>query len=257
MKINLAILFLFISALTFGQEKWTYQSDSIYKANKVKARKWFNGDKLTSTTFYDTEGRMIKFQHEPFLGGEQRTIYFEYDEKGELIDQVDTTRNGKPDKKALKKLKKMGLDLSSKLKNDKPEIEVFKYEIEYENVEIVKLTKFNPDGTLGIVDNFENNGRKQIRDWYRNGKKYRQSVTEYIDDFHKEKYYGWEIRPNSDKSEWDYTFEYVYENGRIKEFTRFDNGEKKETTKMEYDNNGLLIKASYYTTERFEYEYYK
>ena len=113
MKTTLSIIFLFISMLTFGQEKWTYQNDNIYKINKVKARKWFNGNKLTATTFYNKEGQMMKFQHEPFLGGEQRTIYFVYNEKGKLINQVDTTRNIKPDKKALKKLKKMGLDLSS------------------------------------------------------------------------------------------------------------------------------------------------
>ena len=257
MKIYLKFLFLFFSIVAFGQEKWTYQSDSIYKVNKVKARKWFNGEKLTATTFYDKEGRMIKFQHEPFIGGEQRTIYFEYDVKGKLINQVDSTRNGKPDKKALKKFKKLGLDLSSKLKADKPEIEVLNFKIEYANDQLVKLTKFNSDGTINIVDHFENNGRKQIREWYRNGIKYRESITEYIDDFHKGKYYGWESRPNSGKSEWNYTFDYVYENGRIKEFTRFDNGQKKETTKMEYNNNGLLTKVNYYTTERFEYEFYK
>ncbi len=55
--------------------------------------------KSTATTFYDKEGRMIKFQHEPFLGGEQRTIYFEYGERGKLVNQMDSTRNGKPDKK--------------------------------------------------------------------------------------------------------------------------------------------------------------
>jgi len=149
------------------------------------------------------------------------------------------------------------LDLSSKFKNDKPEIEVLNFKIEYDNDQLIKLTKFNADGTLNTVDHFENNGRKQTRDWYRNGEKYQESITEYIDDFHKEKYYGWEIRANSGKSEWNYTFEYVYENGRVKEFTRYDNGQRKETTKMEYNDNGLLIKVSYYTTEIFEYEYYK
>ena len=56
MKTTLSIIFLFISMLTFGQEKWTYQNDNIYKINKVKARKWFNGNKLTATTFYNKEG---------------------------------------------------------------------------------------------------------------------------------------------------------------------------------------------------------
>ncbi|MCK0158957.1 hypothetical protein MWU65_17360 [Cellulophaga sp. F20128] len=257
MKKHLSIIFLFISIITFGQEKWTYQSDSIYKVNKVKARKWFNGNKLTATTFYDSNGRMIKFQHEAFLGGKQKTIYFEYDISGKLINQVDTTRNGKPDKKALKKFKKMGLDLSSIIKNDKPEIEVSPFEINYTNDELVKLTQYNSDGTLNIIDHYENDGKKQIREWFKNGEKYQESITEYIDDFQKEKYYGWEIRANYGKDEWNYTFDYVYENGQIKEFTRFDNGEKKETTKMEYDYNGLLIRASSFTTEIFKYKYYK
>lgn len=256
MKLRLLLILLGLTTTIFGQEKWTFQSDSIYKANNVKARIWYTGDKLFATTFYDTEGRMTKFQMEPFLGGEQKTTYFEYDEKGNLMNKVDTTRNGKPDKEALKMLKMKGIDLSKKLKNNKPKIEVSNYELNYIDDELIKMTEYNPDGTLNIVDRFENNEKKQIREWYRNDEKYRESVTEYIDDFHKEKYYGWEIRPNSEKIEWNYTFEYVFENGRIKEFTRFDNGKRKETTKMEYDSNGLLIKASYYTTERFEYEYY-
>ena len=43
MNIKLAIILLCFSNLIYSQEKWTYQSDSIYKSNKVKARKWFNG----------------------------------------------------------------------------------------------------------------------------------------------------------------------------------------------------------------------
>lgn len=256
MKIRLTIIFLCFSNLIFSQEKWTFQSDSIYKANNVKARKWYNEDKLTATTFYDKEGRMTKFQYEPFLGGGQKTIYFEYDEKGKLINQVDTTRNGKPNKKDLKKLKKVELDFLFEVEINKPEVEVSKFKIEYSNNRLIKLTKYNPDGTLDIVDYFENNGKTQIRDWYRDGEKYRQSTTEYLNGFQKRKYYGWEIRPNLEKSEWFYTFEYVFDNGQVKEFTRYDNGEKKETTKMEYDDNGLLIRVSNYTTELFEYEYY-
>src|SRR5690606_690069 len=99
-----------------------------------------------------------------------------------------------------------------------PEIEVLNFKIEYDDDKLVKLTKFNADGTLNMVDHYENNGKKQIRDWYRNGEKYQESITEYIDDFHKEKYYGWEIGSNSGKSEWSYTFKYVYENGRITGF---------------------------------------
>lgn len=240
LRIQLTIIFLFFSIITFGQEKWTYQKGSIYKANNVKARKWFIDDKLVAITFYDREGRMIKYQHAPFIGGEQITTYYEYDNNGNLTNQVDTNRNARTDKK----------------------IEVSKYKIEYENNSITNLTKFNPDGTIFYIDKYQNNGRKQIRDWYISGFKYREDTTEYIDDLlHKKEYYGWE---NSKKNKWHYTYEYKYENGRIKEFTKIFSPSDKETINMEYDKNGLLIKAikkgfvfkAYTTTVTFKYEYY-
>jgi hypothetical protein len=257
MKMRLFIGLLIFPLLASAQETWTYQSDSVYKVNKVKVRKWFNGERPTATTYYDQQGRMIKFVLEPFAGGEQTTTYFEFDDKGLLIKQVDSTRNGKPDKKRLKRLKKIGLDVSSLMKNNKPALEVSKYDIEYANGIVSKLTKYNPDGSLDIVDNFENNGRKKIRKWYRDGAIYREDTEECIDDFHNDKYYGWQIQPNSVKIEWNYTFKYEFNNGRIDQFVRFEDGIQKETTKLTYNDHGLLIEAKYYTAERFEYEYYK
>ncbi|HTJ49670.1 MAG TPA: hypothetical protein VL443_09470 [Cyclobacteriaceae bacterium] len=257
MKIRVFIVVLFFPLLVSAQETWTYQSDSVYKVNKVKVRKCFNGEKLTDKIYYDQEGRMIKFALAPFIGGEQRTTYFQYDNNGRLINQVDSTRNGKPDKKTLKKLKKMGLDMSSQIRNNKSPLEVSKYDIEYANGIVSKLTKYNPDGSLDIVDNFEDNGRRKIRKWYRDGAIYREDTEEFIDEFHKDKYYGWEIQPNSSKMEWNYTFKYEFNNGRIDQFVRFEDGIQKETTKLTYNDHGLLIEAKYYTTERFEYEYYK
>ncbi|WP_299611235.1 hypothetical protein [uncultured Aquimarina sp.] len=258
MKIKLLIGFVLLPILTFAQEKWTYQSDSLYKINKVKSRKWYNGKKLKATTFYNRDGKMVKFQHEPFVGGEQRTIYFEYDKNKRLVKQVDTTRNGKPDEKTLKKFKSLGLDLSSKAKLAKPELEISEFKIEYKDGELKKLTKYYPDGSLNLVDHFENNGKIQTREWYRDGKKYRETTTEYINDFYKEKYYGWEIRSNSKRREWNYTYEYTFkDNGQVNQFIRFDNNVQKETTEFTYDENGLLTQVKYYTTENFEYEYYK
>ncbi len=256
MKKIIFTLTLIIPIFIFSQEKGTYQNDSIYKVNKVKIRKWYGGKKLTATTYYDREGRMVKFQHEPFVGGEQRTIYYEYDNKGLLINKIDTTKNGKPDKKTLRKLKKMGLDLTKKIKNNKPKIEVSKFKIEYQKKIISKITEFNPDGTLKYIDHFKNKGKIQIREWYQNGKIYRESTTEFLDDFHKEKYYGWRTLNNGKKREWNYSFEYVFENGQVKEFTRFDNGKKEETVKYVYNKKGLLIRMEDLATEIFKYEYY-
>lgn len=257
MKTVILIGFLILPFLTFAQEKWSYQSDSLYKANKVKVRKRFNQEKSSATTYYDQEGRMTKIVHAPYMGGAQVTTHFVYDQKDLLIQQVDSIRNGKPDRKALKELKKIGLDVSSIMDNNKPKLQVSKYDIEYTNRIISKLTKYKPDGIVDHIDYFENNGKKQIRKWYRNGEVYKESITEYIDEFHKNKYYGWYIGPNSKKREWSYTFEYEFKDGQISEFVRFDNGIRKETTVLTYNNNRLLTQAKNYTIERFEYEYYK
>lgn len=248
-----------ISNLTFGQETGTYQSDSIYKVNNVKARLWYSGTnkKLGITTFYDKNGRLIKYQLEPFIDGAQRTTHYSYDLSGRLIAIVDTTKNGITDEKQIKELKKMGIDPNMFIKSDKkrPSVEVSKYELNYSNDHLVKITKYNPDGSLDIVDNIKNNGKTKIRDWYRNGKIAEQSTTEYLTEFHKERFYGWEIR-NGIKSEWDYKFKYEFDNGRVKSQTRFVAEMEKETVKYFYDEKGLLQKTEGYAPDFFEYIYY-
>jgi YD repeat-containing protein len=248
-----------ITHLTFGQETGTYQSDSVYRVNKVKARLWYSGTEkqLTITTFYDTNGKLIKYQLEPFMDGTQRTTHYTYDSNGRLIAVVDTTKNGESSKEQIERLKKMGLDPGKFIRKDKnrPPVEVAKYELAYSGDQLTKVTKYNPDGSLDIVDNINSNGKREIRDWYRNGKLTRQSTTEYLTKFHKEKFYGWEIRDGK-KTKWDYTFKYEFENGRVKSFVRYDGKKEMETTKFLYDDKGLLIKAEGFAPEFFEYVYY-
>jgi YD repeat-containing protein len=90
MKRFFLITLTVITLSAFGQETGTYQSDSIYKANKVKARLWYSGTnkQLGITTFYDTDGRLIKYQLEPFMDGAQRTTHYTYDSNGRLIAMV-------------------------------------------------------------------------------------------------------------------------------------------------------------------------
>ena len=44
----------------------------------------------------------------------------------------------------------------------------------------MKLSKYNPDGNLDFIDYFEENGKIQKREWYRNGNLYRESTTKYL-----------------------------------------------------------------------------
>jgi len=257
MKIIFTLISLCLFSSLYAQEKWTYQNDSIYKVNKVKSRKSFNGDKLTATIFYDTEGRITKIQRAPYIDGKQITVHFEYSDEGKLINKIDTIFYGKPNELALKKLKKSGIKLSSINKGSKSKIEVSKYDLLYSNNNLIKLTKYNPDGSLNFVDFFENNGLKKTRKWYKEGEFYQQSTTIHINEFYKKKYYGWEIIKRSEIFEWNYSFDYEYENGLVKQFTRYDNGDKKETFKFIYNENGLISEILHHSKVIFEYEYYK
>lgn len=256
MKRIILIAITIITNLTFGQETSTYQSDSVYKANKVKARLWYSGTnkKLGITTFYDKKGRLTKYQLEPFMDGAQRTTHYSYDLSGLLIGIADTTKNGVPDQKQIKELKKMGLDPNMFLKSDnnRPSVEVAKYELTYSGDLLVKVTQYNPDGSLDIVDNIKNNGKTKIRDWYRNGKLTEQSTTEYLTELLKERFYGWEIRDGI-KTEWDYKFKYEFDNGRVKSHTRYVAEMEKENVKYFYDEKGLLLKTEGYAPDFFEY----
>ncbi len=260
MRNHLILIFcLILSVSVLAQERETFQDDSIYKANKIKLRKWYSGEnkKLGIITYYDKEGRMIKYLVEMNLGATTRTTHYEYDNNGKLVGMVDSTKNGVPDKNELERLKKMGLNPNLILGGvtNKPPLEISKYELTYNQNELIKITKFNPDGTLDFVDSFQKDGKVQTRDWYRGGKVYRANTTEYLSQNHKEKFWGWE-NSNNKKNTWNYTFKYVQENGKVTSYTRFDNGNPKETVKYSYDRNGLLTKTEGYSVEQFEYEYY-
>lgn len=261
MKRYLLVIFSLVSAISLiAQERGTYQADSIYKINNVKLRKWYSGNnkKLTVITYYDTEGRLSKYQVELNLGATTNTTHYEYGKDGKLLNVVDSTKNGKPDKMEIRRLKKMGLNPNLLLGNvkNKPALEVSQYELTYHDSELLKVTKYNPDGSLDFVDAFKDGGKVQKREWYRNGELYQISTTKYLKPNLKANYFGWEIR-NGQKSEWDYSFNYDFEDGRVKSYVRVDNGEEKETVKYFYGDNGLLSRTEGYVLEQFEYEFYQ
>lgn len=202
-RIILLLLFLFFLPKVFCQERAIHQPDSIYKANKIKSIKLYNGGYLMATVLCDKEGRWIEYKGEPVTSGWQRSEFFEYDEKGKLIKQFERIKdNG---------------------------ITIFNTEIEYSKDELKKLTKYNPDKTLNSVEHFENKGRKKIRELYNNGLIFQQTTIEYIDDFNEKKTYGWWINQNSKMTEWISTFDYKFENGLVKQCSRYDNGKKRIT----------------------------
>lgn len=261
MKQVLLIIFILSTTRAFAQETGTYQADSTYKSNSVKLRKWYRGTNKKGGTvmYYDKKGRLTRYEIEMNLGASIRTTHYLYNDYGLLISMVDSTSNSTPDKKEIKRLKKLGINPSLLMTGaDLPELEISKYELEYNGDQLVKQIKYSTDGSLEIVDVFEQDGKIQRRDWYRNGKLYRNSSTEYLTKFHKEKYYGWEIEKDGSKREWNYSFKYQFNEQRnVISFTRFDGDEEKETVAYTYDSRGLLTGSSGYYSEFFEYEYYK
>ncbi|HNP19718.1 MAG TPA: hypothetical protein PKL31_14870 [Fulvivirga sp.] len=258
MKKTITLLLVFLTTWTFAQETGTYQADSVYKSNKVKLRKWYSGTnkKGGRTMYYDREGRLTKNEVELNLGATKVSTYYIYDQSGRLNAMVDSTKNSEPDKKQVKELKKMGINPQLILRTVGPELEVSKYELEYDGDDLIKQTKFNPNGSIDFIVHIDGKRVKEIKDWYRNGSVYRQDTTEFITQFHKAKYYGWQLN-NGTKLSWNYRFEYKFdERGRVLSYTRFDGEVEKETATFTYDSNGLLIETSGYAPNYFEYEYY-
>lgn len=255
---------MLLTVSVYCQETGTYQADSVYKSNNIKLRKWYRGTnkKGGTTMYYDKEGRLSKYEIEMNMGASLRTTHYIYNNTGKLISMVDSTVNSKPDKREIKRLKKMGINPNLLMKllppNDLPQLEVSSYELEYDGEQLVKRSKYNPNGSLDIVDYFENKGKIQKRDWYRNGKLYSNTVTEYLDKFHKEKFYGWEIDINGSKHTWNYSFKYQFdEQGNVISITRFDGEEEKETVIYVYNSKGLLTQTYGQHPEFFEYEYFE
>jgi hypothetical protein len=232
------------------------QSDSIYKVNKVKLRKWYVGNMLVATTYFDREGRTVKIKHSGTSSGSQRTAYYEYNKNGLLINRVDTTVNRIPDEEAIKRFK---LDIS-KL-NKRPKFEVRKYKIEHSNNSILKITQFTPNGNLNIIRTFFNDGKKQIVESYKNNVKYKERTEMYLDCCNKYRSFGWYIRKGK-KIENEYINKYVIENNLVTLYTEFRNGKKKAAQKFIYDKRNLLreIKNVNYETRftsRYKYKFYR
>jgi hypothetical protein len=270
MKIINLIGFLFISISNFlySQESITYQPDSVYKINKVKLRREYEiGEEakkiLASTNYYDLLGKLYKYELEPLVDGQQISTYYNYDMKGKIVSMMDSIIYGEPNYEAMKKLKNIGLDVN--VEKHKTNFAVSKYIIEYKNAELITITKYKPDNSIDIIDKFENNEKKQIRYWFRNGIIYRNDTTEFEHPFYYIKYYGCDRENIYDKRCWNYFFINEYDQkGLLSKRQKFENNKLIEEITYFYNDKKLLVQQQnkdiihpqYPINKYFEYEYY-
>ncbi len=259
MKLMITGFLIFSATLVFSQNIRLYQSDSLYKANKVRIMRWSvdytNAPGLR--IYFDKEGRVTRYERDPFFNGLQLTTYCTYDAKGLLIGQVDTLRGVKRDKQTIKKIEKQGGDPASYFPMVKRNsYEVARYQIEYDSGRVASVTRYNPNGEIDYKDVFRNGNTERERIHYEKGTSVSVSVLKYERDRFPEKYSGWE-ETSSGRREWEYRFRYVLEKGRIVLYTRFDYESEAETGSFHYNDRGLLTEKGGYQIEKFEYEYYK
>lgn len=268
MKILNLIGFIFISNFLFSQESVTYQSDSVYKINKVKLRREYElGDEaqkvLVSTNYYNLLGRLYKYELAPLVDGQQISTYYLYDISGKIITMVDSIIYEEPNYETIKKLKNAGIDVN--IKKHKTNFAISKYNIEYNNAELICITKYNSDNSIDFIDKFENNQKKQIRYWYKNAIIYRNDTAEFECPFYYTKYYGCEQGNTYGRPCWNYLFINEFDQkGLLSKRQKFENNKLMEEMIYFYNDQNLLIQQQkkdvihpkYLINTYFEYEYY-
>lgn len=141
------------------------QSDSVYKANKVKARVVYessdrpgNGKKLLKYNF-DLEGRILSIEYEPFIGGQQQTTYFTYNDKGILSGMKDGLVKGEPNKGYME-LFSDEKDFQKKVK-EIPKYSENSYTLGFSGDTLNGLKKFDSKGELVHFSKFLDDGRQR------------------------------------------------------------------------------------------------
>jgi hypothetical protein len=261
-------LFISISNFLYSQEGITYQPDSVYKINKIKIRREYEvGEEakkiLTSTNYYDSLGQLYKYELAPFIDGQQISTYYNYGIRGEIISMMDSIIYKEPDYETIKKLKNIGMDFN--IEKHKTNFAVSKYIIEYNNAELITIIKYKSDNSIDIIDKFENNKKKHIRYWYRNGIVYRNDTTEFKSPFYYIKYYGCDQENIHGKPCWSYFFINEYDQkGLLLKRQKFENNTLTEEITYFYNDKHLLVQqqnkdvihTKYAINKYFEYEYY-
>lgn len=253
---------LLLSEVCIAQETATFQNDTIYRLNRVKSRKWFSGNPKTLfvTTFYNRDGRLVKYQVEP-LDGAQLSTYYHYNEKGQLVGIVDTIHHMLPQSEPLTSLGKRGVNahLIANHKNvPKAAVEVANYTLQFKDNQLTMMTRMFPDRSINFIDALDSNGRRHIRSWYLRNNVFRRDTSVFWDDLHKTSYSGCESISGEEQNQcWRYSYLYTLKNKRIAKVNTIEKGKIVDVARFYYNEKGLLIGIdSQVAPEYFEYEYY-
>lgn len=244
MKNQILLLLLCFGFLVgFSQEKDTFQSDSLYRVNKVKLRKLIHAGadtKQTNIIRYDKNGRMAEYilSNAPGLNALFKIVY-KYDPSGKLIaeDYFYGSMAGEKTKIDYDTAKRV-LKKSTSYYDNKPKSEIqFSYEplVEFQK-------KFNREGIL----------QREQYSYYE-----RSNVTN--------RFRGTDYRPNGQKDKtWEYTFTNTFDSaGRLVKRESKQGTQSIQFMEYEYNDKGLLIRKTIRSEfsppviEEYKYEYWE
>ncbi len=273
MSLNNFVLCFIGTFMLFGfnlqaQNKLTDQPESLYKKNNVKLRHWYSGtNKLyEGTSYFDREGRMIRWSKPSNFGFTDNLTYYDYDADGKLISIIDSIKTRMPIEMEIEELEAAGLVTLSFQDEIKviPPLEVFRYELFYQGDHLIRLSKFNPDESLMYIDSSFNEGLTHKKYSYWKEDLYQVEETTYSASNRIKRQRGWKYYRGS-KYEWDDTFEYVMEGNRIQSFTKIKMNGEAATANYLYDITGLLSNTNiqlfgtkeYTLIDVYVYEYFE
>ena len=271
MKILTYLISLFISISGFSQYREIYdkelwylqQSDSLYKANRVKTRTTYRLSDLNQNQkvkklklTFDREGRISEMEFEPFFGGRFQTTYFQYNAQGTLVNMYSVLVKGQPSKELLNFIGD-DPDLMKKLR-DLPKRETMSYHIEPQSDTATQYVKKNEAGELQATMLISRNNQRALY----TGTLKENRITTYLPNktfqYLPTYYTVWYGNPPATN---EYRFEYRFSSNQIQQMTvrKFSSKELYSTDvyQLQYNKAGLLTRAAIdYGTHVYEYTYY-
>ncbi len=273
LKDYLFIHFFFFTLLLSAQEMEAFQSDSIYRANKVKSCKItdYNNGYHHSTTYFNKSGRimrLVKSDNKDLANmGKYYTeinTYYVYADDGKLISMIDSIKTRMPtpeEAEAIKKMGPIGVDFLDQIR-EFPPLKTNTYELIYQNDEMVLTKKYDANGFLILVDSISKKGALH--------KKYSYidrvlDQVEFISYTHQG-YPCAQIRQVTDGEYWyesEYSYMYEFEGGVLIVLSGVRHDGETAETKYVYNENGLVIRrlTGFYgsdqnSVELYAYEFY-
>jgi hypothetical protein len=237
--------------------QYVQQSDSIYRVNRVKVRRAYEGydypikKKLHAEIFFDDHGRVLQINYEPYVDGQTRISYYSYKADGRLATFKDVFIKGAPNP-GLKEL--MEKEAYEKKINAIPDHEEHNYTIQYEGDSLTSLIAINESGVKISESIFSDDGLLHERHYFK-GVHYNTSSRYLRNRYYRFlpvyfKYAFKDLRLN--ESQIEYTFD---KNDLLRE--RIVNGRDYAPyyVKFVHEKNGLLKSIGRVVV--FEYEFWE